>query len=193
MKRIIMLALLVGVAAVASAGVMFDFTGTVLGTLGAALENQPGPVSFTNSGIVATFTASDGIMNANSGSFGINSSITGDDGAGFDVGEWIDVTFDQAVTLTNVYVTSWSSSNGDEATIYVDGISSGTISSTGNHLFNISVASGDVLRISGTAGVVGNGWSLNGLTVDAVPEPATLAMFGIGGLLTLIIRRSALK
>jgi len=196
MKKILIAILVASCAGGAFAGVTFDFLGTDAGSLGSALDNQAGSISYTNSGIVATFTASDGTMNrtgSGDGDFGLNATGT-DDTDAFDKGEWINITFDQTITLTNVNVSSWSTSNGDEATIFVDGVSSGIISSTGDHAFNITVTVGDILRIEGTDGALPsaeNGWSLDSMTV--VPEPATMAMFGIGGVIAFLIRRSACK
>ncbi|MFA7256199.1 MAG: hypothetical protein WC047_01305 [Kiritimatiellales bacterium] len=156
-----------------SAGTVFDFRNDA--SLYGVLDDQAGPVSFTNSGIVATFTASDGVMNRTASGFGLNSTIVGDDTVGFDIGEWIDITFDISVTLTNVKVSSWSTVNGDQATIYIGGISNDVISSSGDHAFNIAVATGQVLRISSTDGIVGNGWSLDSIAVvDSSSIPSNL-------------------
>ncbi|HKL20770.1 MAG TPA: hypothetical protein VJ904_03125, partial [Tichowtungia sp.] len=77
------------------AATLFDFNNN--SDLNSALDDQAGPVSFTNSGLIATFTASDGTMNRTSNNgLGINSTISGDDTAAFDVGEWIDITFESA-------------------------------------------------------------------------------------------------
>ncbi len=136
------------------------------------LDNQAGPVTVTVDGIEATFTASSGVMNQTTSGFGLNSTISGDDTDAMDNGEWIDITFGAAVVLSNVTVSSWSTANGDEATIYVNGVSNGVIASTGEHAFNINVPLGQQLRIAGTAGSIGNGWSLDSITVDAVTVPA---------------------
>ncbi len=168
--------------------VTFDLFGDA--SLYAVLDDQTGPLSYTNSGIVATFTASDGTMNRTGSGFGLNSTISGDDTDAFDVGEWLDITFDRAVTLTDVTVSSWNDGT-DQAVIYVAGVSNGVVLATGSHSFSIDVGVSDVLRIWGTKGTVGNGWSLNSLTV--VPEPATFALVGVGGALAFLARRRFLS
>ena len=170
------------------ADVTFDLFGD--SSLYGVLDDQTGPRSYTNSGIVATFTASDGTMNRTGDGFGLNAVASGDDTDGFDVGEWLDVTFDQAVTLTNVAVSSWND-GADRAVIYVAGVSNGVITATGSHNFSIDVGVSEVLRIRSMEGSVGNGWSLNSLTV--VPEPATFALVGIGGAFALLARRRLLS
>ena len=165
MKRLLPACLLVcALSGAAEEGALFDFRNDV--ALYTALAGQSGPVSFTNNGMVATFTASDGTMNRTASGFGLNSTIPGDDTDAFDVGEWIDVTFGSGVTLTTLSVSSWSTANGDEATLYVGGTNSAIITNTGNHALNICVAAGEVLRISCSAGTIGNGWSLEGIAVQ---------------------------
>ncbi len=174
MKKLLTTCLLTAIlCAAAHAEVLFDFRNNA--ALYGALSGQTGPVSVTNSGVVATFTASDGTMNRTGSGFGLNSNISDDDTDAFDVGEWIDITFEAAVSLSNIAVSSWSAANGDQAVIYVNGVSNGVITSTGSHSFDISVPTGQVLRIAGTAGVVGNGWSLDSLTVEPDAPPANLA------------------
>jgi len=161
---------------------LFDFRDNA--ALYGALDDQVGPVFFTNGTLTASFTASDGVMNRTGGSFGINSSISGDDADAFDVGEWINITFNSTITLTNVDVSSWSGANGDQATIYVNGVSNGAITSTGDHPFNINISSGQVLRIQGTGGIIeNNGWSLDGISVSGtvvIPSNAPPVLNAIG-------------
>jgi len=173
MKKLIIASLLAAaLGSGASAATLFDFKNDA--ALINAIDEKSGPASFTNSELVATFTASSGYMNYTTSGFGLNSTISGDDTAGFDNGEWIDITFDIPVTLTNVNVSSWSTTYGDEATIYVNGTSNGVITSTGDHVFEITVPSGQILRIAGTGGAItNNGWSLNSITLrtDTNPPP----------------------
>lgn len=174
MKKLMTICLLAGFfTGTAFAGTLFDFENNT--ALIDALDDESGPVAFNNSGLVATFTASDGTMNITGSGFGLNSTISGDDTDAFDVGEWLDITFDSEVTLTNVDTASWSTSDGDEATIYVNGVSNGVITASGYNAFSINVPTGQVLRISTTAGVVGNGWWLDSLSVDLSAPPGNSA------------------
>ncbi len=172
MKKLLSVSLLAfALSGAAEAGTLFDFHNDA--SLYTLLDNQAGPVVVTDGGLVATFTASDGIMNRTTSGFGLNSTIPSDDTDAFDVGEWIDITFDSPIILTNIRVSSWSTANGDEATLYVDGTNSATLTTSGDHAQNINVASGQVLRVASTAGTVGNGWSLYSITVqDAASIPS---------------------
>jgi len=179
-KKLLPTCLLVCALSGAAVAVVFDFIGNV--ALYTALDVQTGPVSFTNGSVVATFTASDGVMNRTASSFGLNSNISGDDTDAFDKGEWIDITFESVVTLTHVDVSSWNAGE-DQATISLEEISIGLITSTGSHSFNIGIATGKILRISSTAGLAGNGWSLKSIAVQTgiitpTNTPPVLASIG---------------
>lgn len=163
MKKLLAICLFTATLIPVHAQYLFDFRDDV--DLYSALTGQAGPISFTNNGLVATFSASDGAMNRTADGFGINASLPFDDTDAFDNGEWIDITFDMAIALTNVDVSSWSAGS-DQATIYVDDAISGTITATGGHAFDIYVPTGQVLRISSTGGFAGNGWSLDSITVE---------------------------
>lgn len=170
-----------------AAAVTFDFRNAA--GLYAALDDKAGSVSFTNNGLTAVFTASDGTMNRTTDGFGINSvSFGSDDADAFDAGEWISITFDQPVVVTNIKVSSWST-GADEGQVRIGDSTVYTLNATGNHLLDDTVPSGAVLRIGSTAGNVGNGWSLDSISVDTVPEPATLLLVCSGGLMVWTARR----
>jgi len=168
--------------------ITFDFRNSL--DLYTALDDLAGPVSFTNSGVVATFTASEGAMNRTTSGFGINAVSGSDDTDAFDMGEWIAITFNQAVTITNVTVSSWSA-GVDGGQIKIGGNTAYTISATGSHVLDDAISMGTVLRIESTAGTIGNGWSLDSLSVNVVPEPATFGLLGLGGLVAWMLRRVA--
>jgi hypothetical protein len=171
-----------------SAVITFDFRNSP--DLYTALDDLAGPVSFTNSGVVATFTASDGAMNRTTSGFGINAVSGSDDTDAFDIGEWITITFNQAVTITNVTVSSWSA-GVDEGQVKIGGSTEYTISATGSHVLDDALSMGTVLRIESTAGTFSNGWSLDSLSVGVVPEPATFALLGLGGVMAWVLRRAS--
>ncbi|QHI69267.1 hypothetical protein [Tichowtungia aerotolerans] len=172
MKKLTATSILIAVfCCTAHAEFFFDFINDA--SLYSALDDQTGPVSYTNNGLVATFSVTDGTMNRTTSTFGLNTSLFFDDPAGFDVGEWIDITFDTAVSLTNVRVSSWASS--DQVTLYIDDVSKGTITSTGDHGFDIYIPADGVLRIDGTDGLAGNGWSLDSIAVELYTPDGNIA------------------
>lgn len=189
MKKNLLSFVIVFVAIVASEGAMFSFNGTDVGSLGEALDDEQGPVSYTVNGIEATFSTAVGdLMNAGAGDFGIDSGTgSTDDLDAFNVGEWLDITFDVDVTLTEMTVSSFGS--GNQGVIYVNGISNGVISTTGSISFDVDILAGETLRIEGTGQTSEtNGWSLDTMTV-AVPEPMAASLIGIGGLLMVVTRK----
>ena len=95
MKKLLAICLFTATLIPVHAQYLFDFRDDV--DLYSALTGQAGPISFTNNGLVATFSASDGTMNRTADGFGINASLPFDDTDAFDNGEWIDITFDMAI------------------------------------------------------------------------------------------------
>jgi hypothetical protein len=166
----------VSAESVLPADAMFDFRNDA--DLYGALDDQAGPITYTNNGLAATFTASDGTMNRTGEGFGINAPLLINDTDAFDTGEWIDITFETELVLTNITVSSWNA-GVDEAVIYVDGVSNGIITATGSHVFDIIVPSEEVLRISCIEGLTGNGWSLDSLAVKLY-EPVAPVLEAIG-------------
>ncbi|HKL22902.1 MAG TPA: putative Ig domain-containing protein, partial [Tichowtungia sp.] len=157
--------------------VTFDFMGDA--ALYGALDDQTGPITYTNNGLVATFATVNGEMNRTSSGFGINTSdTTADDTDGFDTNEWIDITFDIPVVLTNVAVGSWND-GADQAVLYVNSVSNGVITTDGNTAFDLIIPALQTLRIAATTNtILDNGWSLDSITVrtdtNAPPVPNTL-------------------
>ena len=159
--------------------VTFDFANDA--DLYGALDDKSSTVTYTNQGLVATFTPSDGTMNRTDSGFGLNGdTVSGDDTDAFDNNEWLDITFDRAVILTNINVAGWSTN--DTAVIYVNGVSNGVITgSTQTPLdteFDLLVPATQVLRIAETNGIFSEGWSLESISVllDTNPPPVINAL-----------------
>ena len=188
MKRIVIAALLI-VGAVAAAEVTFDMYNDAV--LYGYLDNQAGPLRYTNTGIVATFEAIGGVMNrvSNSG-FGIDAPGSGDTTYALDINEALHVSFEPAVTITGL---DFRNFDDGEAINVIIGTTTNTIvwadlgNKTSDSITGLSwnVASGMTVSFE----VVG---ATDIIAVDAVtviPEPATISMLGLGALGTLIVRR----
>jgi hypothetical protein len=185
----------------ASADTTFTFYDSST-TIGAALSGQSSG-SFTVSDIEITATASTDTFNATGSGFGINQAAGGDDTDGFDftetagdgIAEGFTLSFDQDVYLVDFSVYSWSVANGDEVSIMDNTTLVATITSTGStSLGDYLLSENSELTIMTTAGIYGNGWSFDSITVSAVPEPSTFALLsGFCALGFVMLRRRSVK
>ena len=153
----------------------FDFAGD--DTLYGVLDDQSAAITVTNNGLIATITPSGGTMNRTANGFGVNATNLLDDTDAIDPGEWIEIRFDNTVTLTNITVSSWGPT--DTAIVSLSGTSNGVITSSGSHPFTILVPANQTLRIAGATGETGNGWSLDRITVKPGAPPAPAAPLNI--------------
>ncbi|MDD3276587.1 MAG: PEP-CTERM sorting domain-containing protein [Kiritimatiellales bacterium] len=188
MKIIIM-----AVAVFLSAGItlsdVFDFTVTN----GAFDFNTP-TGQITTNGITMNFAAivagdENAKLNAGSGYFGVNASVGTDNASLVDSGQSITISFSSSlytsIKLQTIAVGAWT--DGSDAGYYqIDDGAQISLVKLNNNLDPEIEVLGKTLTFSSTAG---NGISFNGITVNAVPEPATLAMMGFAGVLALLIRR----
>lgn len=155
--------------------ITFDFAGDAV--LYAMLDDQSAAVTVTNSGLVATITPSEGAMNRTADGFGVNATNLVDDTDAIDPGEWVELRFENVVTLTNITVSSWGPT--DSAIVFVNGTSNSVITASGSHAFNILVPANQTLRIAGAGGEAGNGWSLDRITVKPGAPAAPAAPLNI--------------
>lgn len=165
-------------------------------TIGSGLDDASSG-SFTVSGIEISASSLSGPFNATASNFGINQPTGGDDTDGIDfaVGggaafaESFTLSFDQDVLLNTFDVSSFGAS--DEITLLDGGFTVATITSTGEtSLGDYNLSSSSLLTVETTAGVFGNGWSFDSITVSAVPEPGTYALLaGTMALGFIMIRR----
>ncbi|MEM6458227.1 MAG: PEP-CTERM sorting domain-containing protein [Planctomycetota bacterium] len=177
------------------AAVIFDLRDEVFNYGGGTLEDLDGGtgLSLTKGGVTANLTAivtspSTTVFNQTGGGFGLNSDddttgtsdatsqLDGDEGA-----ESISISFTTAVFFDSVSVSSFGS--GDAGSIAFTGpvASPVAIDSTGStDAGSVQIDPGDSVTI---AYVSGNGFSFDSFTVTIVPEPASLALLALGGML----------
>jgi hypothetical protein len=147
----------------------------------------------TANGITMNFAAvvfgdPDAVLNADNNYFGVNA--TGADNASFvDPAESITISFSSSLytslKLQTIAVGAWT--DGSDAGYYqIDDGAQVSLVKLNNNLSPEVEILGRTLTFSSTAG---NGISFNGITVEAIPEAATLSMLSIGGLLTMLVRR----
>lgn len=154
------------------------------------LDNQVSG-SVTNSGLIVTVTASDGVLNRTSSGFGVNGAGT-DDTDGLNAGQYIDLFFDQDVSFYSVTVSSWGSSDAGIVQLGSLFESQGSITNTGATIFGFDViqANTNSVRIMATADSgATNGFSVDGFTVDTIPEPAVIGLIGLGGGFMMLLRK----
>ncbi len=188
MKKTLLIAMVVAgfTASTFASLIVFDLLGDP--SIYSELDNLAS-ASVTNGGLVATLTASEGVLNRTTDGFGIN-GIGTDDTDALNLGQYIDVVFDQAVTFSNLNVSSWGVSDAGEVQLGSAFDSQGSISGTGDTAYNFSVDAGVVVRIRSTAGSSAtNGFSVDSFTVEAIPEPAVMGFIGLTGLSLLVTRR----
>jgi len=181
--------------------ITYNFTGN-----GGAFDFQSKTGSITTNGITMTFEAFALVggeldpgaeLNAASGSFGVNNGISGDNTSRLNVDQWITITFnvfDPSITSINLQtVTLGTITSGFSGYYQIDDGSQVAIASKGDYVVNPVVdVIGKTLTVAITAGATdttSNGAIFQGITVDAVPEPAVMGLLGFGGLLTLLVRR----
>jgi len=186
-KMMVMAAAVIGLAASSfSSVIVFDLLGD--SSLYSLLDDRSSG-SVTNSGLAATLSASDGVLNRTTDGFGIN-GIGTDDTDALNLGQYIDVVFGQAVVFSNLNVSSWGLSSAGEVQLGSAFVSQGSILGTGDTAYGFQVAAGQVVRILATAETGStNGFSVDGFTVETIPEPAVMGLVGLVGLGFLAARR----
>jgi len=128
---------------------------------------------------VVSFTGDN--LNATGSSFGINSTVPGDDGDAFDVGEDVTFRFNQAVDIEELDFTLFE--GGDVFNFAGTSIAFADTSMTSADRFTfptpLRIAANTPFTLQATTGVVG--LQQIELSVVAVPEPTSMALL-VGGL-----------
>ena len=165
--------------------IVFDLLGDP--AIYSKLDNSAS-ASVTNGGVLATLTASEGVLNRTASGFGIN-GVGSDDTEALNLGQYIDIVFGEAVTFSNLNVSSWGASDAGEVQLGSAFASQGNIQGTGDTAYNFWVGAGTVVRIRATAETGSkNGFSVDSFTV-AIPEPAVIGFIGLLGLGFLVARQ----
>lgn len=145
--------------------------------------------SVTNGGVIATLTASEGVLNRTADGFGINGPGA-DDTNELNLNQYIDLVFDQAVHFRSINVSSWGTGSAGEVRLGPSFVSQGDISGTGDTAFDFRVEKDFVVRVYATGETSEtNGFSFDGFTVEAVPEPVAMGFIALSGLGMLIVKR----
>lgn len=193
MKRILTICFLCSIALIAEANLTYDFTGK-----GSTFDDETAvDVQFTDGGINFTMTVtavSGGELNSNSGDFGIdNDSLNG-------TNEVLELTFSEEIDFLWVElggVGNKASSDRDWANLTV-GSEDAIDLYTGVSGFNgtsdvykptssIPVDTTESIVLTGSS--ASSSFDLEKIKIQAVPEPVAASLIGVGGLLTLGLRR----
>ena len=151
--------------------------------------------------VTATFGAAGGsvdYLNSISTRLGVNSDLASEGTSYFDTGEWLDFSFDDKVNVTRFKFTDFTS--GDSVKITWDTtvltLTDADLNGSNEYTVDWTVESTESIRFDAlgkSAATTAGGFGLVEMDMTVVPEPATVAMFGIGGIIAWVIRRSTLK
>ncbi len=131
-------------------------------------------------------------LNSTTSEFGINAVGSGDETALFDTNngqEALWVSFNRAVTIKSITVSSFTGGNVETGAWQVAEGSLVNFTSSGTYTVDAVLNQGSYFKVIAVNEGGGNGWSLNSFTVEAVPEPATIVMLSLGGLVAGMMRR----
>jgi hypothetical protein len=159
---------------------IFDFRNQTAG-IGFNLNGQTTGSSSVN-GVTLTATRfPDGLFNLTASGFGVNAAASGDDTDEFDPGEGFTFSFSTDIILNSLNVTSFGATSSGLIS-FNGGSAIASITATGlTSLSSTFVSAGTVLRFesnSGDTALATSDFSFDSISVTAVPEPSTYALFG---------------
>jgi hypothetical protein len=164
----------------------FDFRGS-----GGSFDFDAPTGQITTNGITLSFSAYDAedpLAELNSVSYlGVNSNDDTDTDT-VEIGQSISILFTSSIynsiNLQNLGVGAWTSGDAGYYQVNTDSVVS--LTSGENAVVPNLAVLGKTLKFASTEG---NGLGFNTITVEAVPEPATISMIGVVGLMMLLVRR----
>ena len=188
--------LIAGLSAPALSAVTYDFTGK--GGLFDGETSVDVPLTDSVTGLSTTMTveASGGTLNSNSGDFGVNAPGSGDTTDVIEDGEAIDLTFDSDIELNSIDFGGIGSDLADGATLTIGTFTIDLFTNVSGFNGNTDVYT-PATHIAITAGTPINlqvasstaDFDLETIDISVVPEPGSVALLGLGGL--LMLRRRA--
>ena len=202
MKKAIMVAMFVSLFLNGVYAELFTFD--LINKNGVSWDGVPSGI-YTNAGSGLTLKAamfsylngsysSGSQLNSTVPEFGINAAGNGDATSLFDTvngQEALWVSFDHAVTIKSITVSSFSSGNVETGAYQVANGSLVNFTASGSYTIDKALAQGSFFKTIAVNTGGGNGWSLNSFVVEAIPEPASFSLMGIGGLIAWQIRRAS--
>lgn len=202
MKKIIMACVVAGMALSGVRAELFTFD--LANKNGASWDGLSFGV-YTNAGSQLTLEAamfaylngsysSGSQLNSTASEFGINAVGSGDATSLFDTingQEALWISFDRAVTIKSITVSSFTAGNVETGAYQVANGSLVNFTASGTYTVDAALSQGDFFKTIAVNAGGGNGWSLNSFTVEAIPEPVAASLLGLGAVMAWMLRRAS--
>lgn len=196
MKRIFaILILTAGALSAGAATVVLTTDGTSTGDSLDGIGTTPTAVSVVEiPGLTLTFSTAleDHTLNANAGDFGVDSLFSGEVNDRFDHGETVFMSFDKDVGITKLDFSDFDS--GETFNFIIGSVTNAVAhadlsNKTSDYIENFTwtVSAGETIRLEVDG--VGDSLSLDSLDMTIIPEPATVGLLVLAGLMAGVIRR----
>lgn len=152
--------------------------------------------------ITATFGAVGGTvdyLNATTTQLGINSDLLNEGTSYFDTGEWLALAFDKDVNVTRFKFANFTAGDSVKITwnTTILTLNDADLNGVNEYVVDWDVSASDTIRFDAmgksTPTSTSGGFGLLEMDMTVVPEPATFAMLGFGGLVAIFVRRASRK